>query len=214
MADESMTSLRQLARLIGVDEKAVRKAITAGVFSESAVRRGPTGTPVVVNVSAAVKEWEKSGRRLRGSAAAATARPAAAPPADAVTPTQLHEATQLRIGEAAPEEDPDDPLASPAAGERDASLVEAQRMTMLQRERKLRLENDLREGQLIEVPRAKKEAFEFSRVIREAILNIPTRLSAELAGESDAARVFSRLDSELRAALECTVSVLESPPAE
>lgn len=81
------------------------------------------------------------------------------------------------------------------------TLVEAQRAATLERGRKLRLDNDLRSGQLIEVAKVKREWFDAARTIRKAIQNIPARLSAELAAESDAGRVYSKLDAALREAL-------------
>jgi hypothetical protein len=94
------------------------------------------------------------------------------------------------------------------------SLVDSQRAVMAERTRKLRLENDVREGKLIDVDQAAKVAFEFARTLRENVLNIPSRLAAELAAEHDAARVHRRLEDALRAALEATVAVLERPPTQ
>lgn len=58
-------SLRQLARIIGVDEKAVRKAEMSRVFTPQSVRRDAGGAPVVVDIRRALDEWQGSGRRLR-----------------------------------------------------------------------------------------------------------------------------------------------------
>lgn len=81
------------------------------------------------------------------------------------------------------------------------TLVEAQRSATLERARKLKLDNDLKDGRLIEVATVKREWFELARTIRKAIQNIPARLSAELAAEPDAGRVYSKLDAALRDAL-------------
>lgn len=81
------------------------------------------------------------------------------------------------------------------------TLVAAQRSATLERSRKLKLDNDLKEGLLVEVAKASREAFEAARTIRKTVMNIPSRLSAELAAESDAARVYSKLDAALREAL-------------
>src|SRR6185436_8411066 len=81
------------------------------------------------------------------------------------------------------------------------TLAAAQRSATLERSRKLRIENDRTEGRLIEVAQASKEAFESARTIRKAVLNIPSRISAELAAESDPARVYSKLEAALREAL-------------
>jgi hypothetical protein len=60
----SPSSLRELARVIGVSEKAVRKAESVGVF-ESSVCRDAQGLPVVRDFHAAVTAWRRSGRQLR-----------------------------------------------------------------------------------------------------------------------------------------------------
>ncbi len=198
----TQTSIRQLARLIGVSEKAVRKARAAGVFSDQAVGRDPAGAPVVRDLNLAVAEWERSGRRLRGTAGR--------PPRQVPTPTTARAVDEDLEGE----EDPDllPALPPPGVEEPEAmspSLVRAQTTAMLERARKLRLENDLREGKLLDVAIAAKASFEFARVVRESILNLPARLSAQLAAEQDPARVFSMLDRALHEALEATAATLE-----
>lgn len=203
-------SLRQLARLIGVDDKAVRKAEKAGVFRDS-IKRDDLGEVIFLDVTKAVDLWEKSGRRLRGSthaaanqaplAAAVTSAPAAiAPPS-----TQTDQA-----GDAGDEDGDFPPLPANAS----PSLVDAQIATMRERQRKLRLENDTREGQLVEADRATREAFEFARTVRENVLNVPARLAAELAAETDSTRVHLALERALREALEATAMALETTPVE
>jgi hypothetical protein len=93
------------------------------------------------------------------------------------------------------------------------TLVEAQRLATIERARKLRLENDLREGSLVELSKVNREAFEAERIVREAILNLPARLSAELAGETDSGRVYLRLDAALRDALNAAAHTLETAVA-
>ena len=81
------------------------------------------------------------------------------------------------------------------------TLFEAQRLATLQRERKLRLENDVTEGRLIPLEVVTKEAFEAERTIRENILNIPARIAGELAALTDVGKVSVRLEAALRDAL-------------
>ena len=88
------------------------------------------------------------------------------------------------------------------------TLVEAQRLATLQRERKLRIENDLSEGRTVQVERVSKEAFESSLAVREGMLNIAARLSPELAGETDAGKVFLVLDKAIRDALNAAADAL------
>jgi phage terminase Nu1 subunit (DNA packaging protein) len=67
----------------------------------------------------------------------------------------------------------------------------------------------IRQGELIEVAKAKNSGFTFARVLRDNILNIPDRMAGELAGESDAARVHARLTAELHQVLEQTAGMLD-----
>jgi hypothetical protein len=199
-------SLRQLARIIGVSDTAVRKALKSGVFGD-AVQRDGAGEPGVLDVGAAITAWERSGRALRGSRESRRDEPPAAPslpvlaPATPDTPSD----DNTLLGE-------DDDIL-PATGAAPPSLVEAQRMAMLERHRRLKLENDEREGALIVVERATAAAFEFARVLRENVMNVPGRIGAELAAESDAARVHVLLEAALREALETTANALEAPAA-
>jgi len=90
------------------------------------------------------------------------------------------------------------------------TLIEAQRRATVERERKLRIENDVLEGRLVDRAQVDKVNFEAERVIRENMLNIPSRLAGELAAESDAARVQIRLDAAIRQALNLAADNLEA----
>jgi hypothetical protein len=94
-------------------------------------------------------------------------------------------------------------------GERQ-SLSEASRLATMERHRKLRIENDLSEGRVVDVKAAKREAFESARIIREILLNLPNRIAAELAAEIDPAKVFARLDEAIRQALGDVADRLEA----
>jgi len=200
-------SLRGLGRLLGVSDRAVRKALMAGVFSDAAVRRDDAGVPVVLNATVAVAEWEKSGRQLRGSDRRSVQTSASAPPAASPVSGRVDEHSRAEIAGDVPEEEPVAPGAATSP-----TLVQAQTEAALQRGRQLRMENDLQAGLLVEADTAASEAFEFARTLRENILNIPARLAAELAAESDAGIVHRRLEDALREALESTARTLDAAP--
>lgn len=188
-------SLRRLARLLGVSDMAVRKAVKGGVFPSS-IQRDGAGI-AAIDYSLAVEEWERSGRRLRGGSRVAP------PPVPAQTPLgAASSSTEPAEFDDDDPEDEDPPLPPDAP----PSLVDAQREATQERARKLRLENNLREGQLVEAGAAAREAYEFARTLREAILNVPARVAAELAVETDASRVHIRLDAALREALQSTAT--------
>ena len=56
-------------------------------------------------------------------------------------------------------------------------------------------------GELVPVDQVKKEAFALGRSVREALANLADRLSHQLAGETDPARIHQVLSEEHRAAL-------------
>jgi hypothetical protein len=102
------------------------------------------------------------------------------------------------------------PRGPDVAGGARESLSEAARVATLERGRKLRMENDLREGRLVELRIVQREAFESARIIREALLNVPVRIAAELAAETDPARIFAILEDAIREALANTADRLEA----
>jgi hypothetical protein len=172
-------SLRRFARLIGVVPSAVVKAKARGVFSAQSLSLDLKGRPFIANAELAIAEWEASGRQLRVRRAAG----------EAVAPDPVSE--------------------SPAPRQMDPSLVDVTRNTMLERQRKLRIANDLAEGRLMERTVAKAEAFEFARLVKETFLNLSPRLAAQLAAERDPARVFTLLDAAIREALTVVADGLE-----
>ncbi len=65
-----------------------------------------------------------------------------------------------------------------------------------------KLEVDLKRKELVPAVDVKKEAFALGRSVREALANLADRLSHQLAGETDPARIHQVLTVEHRAALE------------
>lgn len=88
------------------------------------------------------------------------------------------------------------------------TLAEAQRRVALERERGMKIANDLKEGTTVLVADAERIAFESARTIREGVLNIPDRIAAELAAETVEAKVHARLETELRLALAAVATKL------
>lgn len=64
-----------------------------------------------------------------------------------------------------------------------------------------KLEVDLKRRDLVPAVEVKKEAFALGRSVREALANLADRLSYQLAGETDPARIHAVLSEEHRAAL-------------
>lgn len=171
MSAPKSCSLRELARQRGVSDKVIRKAIASGRLKKS-IGRDEKGKPFIADMELAIVELRENACR------------------------------QTRTGGSAPESAPSE-SAAPAPGRviSAATLNDAQMLATLERARRDRLANDLKEGRIVEVEKATKVAFESERAIREAVLNVTPRLAAELAAETDPARVFIILDAALREAL-------------
>lgn len=69
-----------------------------------------------------------------------------------------------------------------------------------------KLEFEEKTGQLVRADEVRNEAFKTGRLIREAMLNIPDRVAAEIAAEGDPALIHKRLTDEVRHALSSTLA--------
>lgn len=65
-----------------------------------------------------------------------------------------------------------------------------------------RLDFEERIGKLVDKTLTEAEAFRIGRLVRDAVLNVPSRLAGILAAESDQRKVHELLEKELRQALE------------
>ena len=63
------------------------------------------------------------------------------------------------------------------------------------------MEVKLREGKLIDRDAIRDRSFKLGRQVRDGMLNIPDRISADLAAEMDAFKVHARLTKEIREVL-------------
>ena len=90
-----------------------------------------------------------------------------------------------------------------AGAEGDAASYAASRAKREAYEAELaRLKYEQQAGTLVDAEAVKKEAFKTARTIRDGLLNIPDRVSAELAGIDDSFAVHRRLTEEIRKVLE------------
>lgn len=88
-----------------------------------------------------------------------------------------------------------DPLKDPAIAKSQAKKEEF-------RAKLVELEYEERVGTLVKKSEVEKEAFRVGRLVRDAVLNVPSRLAGILAAESDQRKVHDLLEKELRQALE------------
>ena len=90
------------------------------------------------------------------------------------------------------------------------SVNESAKVLKIYQAKLARLEYEEKAEKLHDVEACKRERFKSARSVRDAMLGIPDRLSAELAGETDQFAIRKRLDDEIRQALENIADEIES----
>lgn len=88
------------------------------------------------------------------------------------------------------------------AGFENLTYSEAQTELMRYKAANEKLDYEERTKELVKASEVKKARFDDGRQVRDAILNIPSRISSMLAAESDDRKVNELLTKELRSALE------------
>ena len=109
-----------------------------------------------------------------------------------------------------PESPPARPKAEPEvmeaktkeAGTAGLTMADAQRLQAQYKAALLKLDYEERSGKLVKVETVDRDFFNAARMVRDAILNIPSRISADLANDHNAHSVSEKLTAELIQALE------------
>jgi hypothetical protein len=91
---------------------------------------------------------------------------------------------------------------APSTGDLPTLLLKSRIKSEVERAKLLEIKARVEAGKYVAVDDVKAAAFNRARVVRDALLNIPERLAAMLAAESDERRVHQILVTEIRAALE------------
>lgn len=174
MTDASVT-LTAYAKSKGVSTEAVSKAVRVGRLSKSVVFTDKGKPRVIPEI--ADQEWHASTDPSQQRV------PAVPPPRP----------------EPGPEPEPDQPAASEP---KTATFQQARTLREAYMARLAKLEYDEKSGLLVRADSVKNEAFKVARTVRDNMLNIPDRIAAELANETNQFKVHQRLTQEIRRALE------------
>ena len=172
MSVESVT-LTAYAKMKGVSTEAVSKAVRVGRLSKSVVFDAKSRPRVIPAL--ADQEWTAN------TDSAQQRVPAVAPPRQAQAP------------------DPE-PVAKDEP--KTATFQQARTLREAYMARLAKLEYDEKSGLLVKADAVKNEAFKTARIVRDGLLNIPDRIAAELANETNQFKVHQRLTQEIRRALE------------
>jgi hypothetical protein len=97
---------------------------------------------------------------------------------------------------------PDVPALPRAGGDLPTLLLKTRIKSEVERAKLLEIKAKVEAGKYVDADDVKVAAFNKARVVRDALLNIPERLAAVLAAETDKQRVHGMLITEIRAACE------------
>ena len=92
--------------------------------------------------------------------------------------------------------------ALPQSGDLPTLLLKTRIKSEVEKAKLLEIKARVEAGKYVDADEVKAAAFNKARVVRDALMNIPERLAAVLAAETDAARVHALLSAEIRSACE------------
>lgn len=175
------------ARHRGVTPAAVTKAVATGRISTEV---DPRSGRRVIDSDRADREWDENTDRAKQEGSAAhLKRPSPAAPTSEIQPDEP-------TTQAPPALPPSDPVSASAS----IQLSRARREHFNAELARLKFERE--SGKLVEADQVQRRSFDTARIVRESMLNIPDRVAAQLAGETDARRIHELLTGEITKALE------------
>jgi hypothetical protein len=191
---------RKALGLPGQTHAAVKKAIDRGTLTKKSVQRSGSGR-AQINPELADWEWaamtdpaqqrDPATARGRYSPAVDGAVAGALNPELRINPGTLDEA---KVGEVAAQ----------------ASIRLAQSTLITFRAKNAQLDYELRARQLCRASEVEESGFKIGRQVRENLLNLPAKISAQLAAENDQHKVSRLLTKELIDALEALLPLIEA----
>lgn len=186
-----LIGIREAARRLGVSDTAVHKAIKAGRV-HIAGRTEKSQRPLVAWPQAQT-DWLANSDTSKRSHVGSRGSPRR----DADPAPQVQLATSGR-----PDDAPDQQAPAADAPMRGPSYAQSRAVREAYQARLAKLDFEQKSGKLVEVDKVKASAFKTARTVRDGLLNLPDRVAAELAHETDPAAVHLRLTKEIRIVLE------------
>lgn len=172
--------------MVGVSHTAIQKAISTGRIPKAALRFDAQKRAKIYDVELAKKSLIENTDPSRGG--------------------------QKKVPTPTPEEDVEFEEASKKQAD---TYNKSRAVKEIYAARKAKLEYEVMAGQMVESYKVKVEAFNLARRVRDSILNIPSRMAAQLAAETDPHKVHVILEAELVRSLEEMVKIeleaLEEP---
>lgn len=191
---------RRFAKLVGVSHTAVNKAIKNGRLARS-VRTKNRGRGFEIEIAIGKVEWSSNvdaAQQREPEVRAGGTPKGERPPEIRTTPVQ---GALYPGSEAGAEFDPSKHTPD-AANARRQRLFDAQTVRVGYQARLAKLEFEEKSGALVNVEEVRAHAFTIARRTRERLQQIPERLAATVAAETDTDRVLHMIRREIDDALE------------
>jgi len=165
----------------GIAERSVRRYLADGLIPEAAVVR--CGRFIFIDQAKADRSLAKHATTRKQLLDGKENKILPSPSPGKATPAQQRQTSEK-------------------AGTAGLSFHDARTLAQRYKAALLRLELDEKTGRLVDSEQVKVSAFNKARQVRDALLNIPDRISPILAAETDEAKVSEIMTHELKAALE------------
>jgi hypothetical protein len=179
-------SMNKYAQLRGVSAMAVSKAVKSGRLVRS-VLRDAEGKPKGIDPDVADIEWTRNTNPVHGGKREVESTPAPAAPKPE---PKVHRVKDEAAHATAIEVDAVTNTLNSSRAKHETYKAEL-----------ARLEFEKQSGILVEAEAVRKQAFITARRVRDGMLNIPDRISQELAGMADAFLIHQRIAEEIRLVL-------------
>lgn len=178
---KKLLSMKQYSVHRGITHRAVAKAIEEGRITAEKNVHGH----YAIDPSRADAEWAaNTGQGVEDDAVAAPDMEAE----EFLDPTETAKADD---DASMPGKEPKNPTYAQSRAKREAFNAKNAELVYLERS-----------GKLVDAEKVRSQAFRSARIVRDAIMNIPNRLAAELAAETDPSRCHAHLTAALNEALE------------
>ena len=175
-----LITFTDLAKLKGVSKPAITKAVKSGRIAEAVVNHNGRK---FINKDLALELWD---RHTDASATFSTNKAVITSNSkqpDIIPPEIVHEVENLHKGQW--------PDLNKSRAKREACLARLAEIEVAEKEERL-----------VPVEKVEKDWFSVCRAIREAFMNMPDRLSNQLAGETDATAIDKMLREEITSNLQ------------
>jgi hypothetical protein len=174
-------SINEYARHRGCDKKAVQYAIQRG-----RIKREPDGS---INVEQADIDWERNTNHAQARYGHRTKKAQGAVQSGRTRQRKYAERTAATAAQQ---------LGDPARGAQALSFANARAAREIYEAKLKKIDLEERQGMLLPKARVQIEVNNQFRILRDGMLNIPNRLAAQLAAESDPTMVHDLIEEEMR----------------